>query len=264
MSRPAYTVLMYHAILAPDGDTVGADAHYAVSREQFTAHVQAVRARGARPTGVSSLLGHPLRHAVAFTFDDGHESNEWAADLLQQAGGSGDFFVNSATIGTSGFLSWAALRDMHRAGMSIQSHGHRHRFLDDLSPAEVRDELLRSKSMIEDRLGAPVTLFAPPGGRMPGDLHAVAAAVGYRAVCSSRAGLWRHDRQSRALPDVPRLPVLLRTSQQQLESWLDQCPVELLWQRLRYELLHSGKQLLGNGRYERLRSGLLRLAARGR
>lgn len=255
---------MYHAVLAPDADATGADTHYAVSREQFRAHVQAVLARGARPMSVLSLLSAPTQHAVAFTFDDGHESNAWAADVLQQAGGSGDFFVNTSTVGTPGFLSWAALRDMQRAGMSIQSHGHRHCYLDELSPAEVRDELSRSKAMIEDHLGAPVTLFAPPGGRMPGDLHAVAAQLGYRAICSSRVGLWRRDTRAAGLPDVPRLAVLLNTPQPQLEAWLDQRRSELLRQRLRYGLLRSGKRLLGNGNYERLRGGLLRLAARGR
>ena len=186
--RTAHTVLMYHAVLAPGADARGADLHYAVHTRQFSAHLDAVRTAGKRPASVLQLLDTPKADAVAFTFDDGHESNAWAADALAQAGGGGDFFINSATVGTDGFLSWNALRDMHRAGMSIQSHGHSHRYLDDLTSTEVRDELQRSKAVIEDRLGAPVTLFAPPGGRMPPALRQVADALGYTAICSSRVG----------------------------------------------------------------------------
>lgn len=260
--RTAHTVLMYHAVLAPEDDPRGADLHYAVRTRQFTEHLDAVRAAGQRPASVLQLLNNPDASAVAFTFDDGHESNAWAANALAQAGGAGDFFVNSATVGTSGFLSWDALRDMHQAGMSIQSHGHSHRYLDDLTPAEVHDELQRSKVMIEDRLGAPVTLFAPPGGRMPSGLQEVARALGYTDICSSRVGLWRRNTSQAA--DIPRLAVLLDTPLRQVQAWIEQNRTELLRQELRYSLLRTGKRLLGNGNYERLRGGLLKLASKGR
>ena len=259
-SRSAHTVLMYHAVLAPGSDPSGADAHYAVSREQFLNHLDIVQAHAARPTSVQQLLQQRDAPGVAFTFDDGHESNAWAAQALADAGGSGDFFVNSSTVGTPGFLSWDALRDMRAAGMSIQSHGHRHRYLDDLPAADVRDELQRSKSIIEDRLGAPVTLFAPPGGRTSPDLPQVARALGYGAICSSRVGLWRREGSDF---DIPRLAVLLGTPAVQMNAWVQQDRGELLRQQLRYGVLRTGKRLLGNGNYERLRGGLLKLA-RGR
>ena len=253
------TVLMYHAVLAASDDGSAADARYAVSQAQFLEHLRAVRNAGLRPASVLSLLPHDDVAAVAFTFDDGHESNAWAAQVLHDAGGAGDFFVNTTTVGTSGHLSWQALRDMAAAGMSIQSHGHRHCYLDELTPAEVEQELRTSKALLEDKLGNRVELFAPPGGRMPSNLHQTAARLGYRSICTSRVDLWRDRRAD----DIPRLAVLRGTPNGQFAKWLTQDGMELLQQRLRYGALTSGKRMLGNANYERMRRGLLRLASGG-
>jgi len=252
------TVLMYHAVLdAADADA-GADRHYSVDRGQFLRHIDAVRSAGQSPASVRSLLAGADARGVGFTFDDGHASNEWAAQRLADAGGSADFFVNTTTVGTAHFLSWAALRDMAGIGMSIQSHGHHHRYLDELSPAEVDDELQRSRALLEDRLGRRVELFAPPGGRVSPGLHAAAARAGYTAVCSSRVDLWR-DRHE---PDIPRFAVLAETSDAQLSRCVRQDAGELLARRVRAGLLNSGKRLLGNQGYEKLRGRLLKLAAK--
>ena len=257
----AITVLMYHAVADAQGSE-GADPHYAVTRAQFRRHLELVAAAGARAASVESLIAQPELHGthVGFTFDDGHASNaDAAADLLAH-GGSGDFFVNPSTVGTPHHLSWTALREMADVGMSIQSHGQHHRYLDELSPAEVEAELADSKREIEDRLGRPVTLFAPPGGRVAPGLGDVARRLGYQAVCSSRVSLWHRDA---GRWDVPRLAVLTTTSDVQLRRWVEQRGWELAVRRVRYQVLTAAKRALGNGRYERLRSALLGSAGEG-
>jgi peptidoglycan/xylan/chitin deacetylase (PgdA/CDA1 family) len=253
----AVTVLMYHAVLGAGDADAQADEHYSVTREQFSRHVDAACRSGSAPTSVLKLLRGERAHGVGFTFDDGHASNEWAAQCLVDAGGEGDFFVNTSTIGTSGFLSWSALRDMAASGMSVQSHGHLHRYLDELAPAEVDEDLHRSKSMLEEQLGNAVELFAPPGGRVPAGFLATARRAGYAAVCSSRVDIWRAPRAR----EVPRLAVLAQTSDIQLTRWLQQDPRELMARRLRAGLLDAGKKLLGNRGYEKLRARLLKQAA---
>ncbi|TXC66419.1 polysaccharide deacetylase family protein [Piscinibacter aquaticus] len=164
MPRPPVSVLMYHAIVDDGEAPAGADLHYAVSRRTFGRHLELARQCGLAVVSVRALLDAPRSDAVAFTFDDGHASNAWAAQALHEAGGSADFFVNSAHVGRPGFLGWPELRAMAAAGMSIQSHGHQHRYLDELDAAGVEDELRRSKQILEDGLGRAVTLFAPPAG----------------------------------------------------------------------------------------------------
>ncbi len=254
------SVLMYHAVIASPGDTIGADAHYSVTSARFAQHLRSVLARGSVPSSVLDLLDGGHRHpaatgaAVAFTFDDGHISHLAAAQTLARAGARADFFVNPGQVGEAGLLDWTALRDMASMGMSIQSHGWMHRHLNTLSPGELRETLVRSKQEIEDRLGTPVTLFAPPGGRTVPQLAALATSVGYRAVCSSRSGVWSTAQRG---AEVPRLAVLASTSQRQFERWVDQHAGELGRQWMRERLLRSAKQVLGGKSYERARQALL-------
>jgi peptidoglycan/xylan/chitin deacetylase (PgdA/CDA1 family) len=203
-----------------------------------------------RPGAVTS-------NAVGLTFDDGHASNRWAAERLAELGFSADFFVNPSTVGQLHYLSWADLRAMADAGMSIQSHGQHHRYLDELTPQGVAAELADSKRAIEDHLGRAVEVFAPPGGRTSQGLAHTAAALGYRALCTSRVGLWAPQQGPW---DIPRFAVLQSTADQRLVRWIEQDWQEMATQRTRHALLSSAKRLLGNRGYERLRQGLLRVA----
>mgnify|MGYP003575639539 CR=1 FL=1 len=254
------TVLMYHAVGDARGDCAGADPHYAVTSRQFEAHLALARAAGKGVRSVADLLREPALAAthVGFTFDDGHGSNGPAAERIARDGGSADFFVNPSQVGAPHYLGWADLRRMADAGMSIQSHGQDHRYLDEMSPDEVVAQVRDSKRHIEDRIGRPVTVFAPPGGRVAPNLRQAAQDAGYVSVCSSRVGLWH---TADGAWDVPRLAVLQGTPDAQFDRWVRQDRWEVTRQRTRYALLTSAKRLLGNQGYERLRGRLLRSAA---
>lgn len=248
-------VLMYHAIADDDGQCVDADPHYAVSRRRFSQHLLALRHAGLRASSVAALrAGAPAANAVAMTFDDGHASNRAAAQELAANSFSADFFVNPSTVGKSNYLGWAELKSMADAGMSIQSHGYHHRYLDELTADEVMSELVESKREIEDRVGQAVTVFAPPGGRTCAGLAQAATRAGYSALCTSRVGLW----QTQGSPlSIPRLAVLKSTSEARFVRWIQMDWREMAAQRTRHAALASAKRLLGNHGYERLRLSLL-------
>jgi peptidoglycan/xylan/chitin deacetylase (PgdA/CDA1 family) len=246
------TVLMYHAI--GEADVPGADPHYSVPLRDFRAHLQAIAAAGARPSSVTAMLAGGAAGKVGITFDDGHESNAEAARLVAEAGGSADFLVNPARVGQRHFLDWPALRDMAAAGHAIQSHGQSHRYMDELDEAGIERELAESKAAIEDAIGAPVTLFAPPGGRLQACVAPIARRLGYRALCHSRPGLWRDASDPW---DIPRFAVLAGTGQAQLARWVRGDGVEMAGLAARHALLSAAKRALGNRGYERVRGMLL-------
>ncbi|MEI7447349.1 MAG: polysaccharide deacetylase family protein [Burkholderiales bacterium] len=259
-ARRPVAVLMYHAI-EPVGADSDADPHYSVEPATFAAQLDAFAGLGRRVRSVRDLLadaaaGASTGDAVALTFDDGHASNGAAAEMLAARGMAADFFVNPAQVGGPHRLSWAALRDMAAAGMSIQSHGHDHVHLDTLGPDGVHDSLARSKAAIEDALGTAVTLFAPPGGRLHPSLAATAARLGYRALCTSRPGRWTPAASAPA--DIPRLAVLAGTGDETLRRWALADPMTIGRARLRAGALDAAKRLLGTGRYERLRAAALK------
>ena len=241
--------LMYHAI--GDGTDAAQDAHYTVPAARFAAQLELL-ARVGGATSACDWLDAPSR-AVVLTFDDGHASNHalaWPA--LAARGMRADFFVNPGKVGEPGLAGWSALREMADAGMSIQSHGWNHTYFTALDAKALREDLLRSRSVIEDRIGRAVTLLAPPGGRMPRDLGAIARECGYSHVLGSMPG--RIDAMTPA-PVLPRMSVTATHDIATLEDWA--CGRGIARARLRYDLLHLAKRALGDRRYERWRGHLL-------
>lgn len=243
---------MYHALTAAQRPAIGQDPHYSIDSERFRAQLDLLRHGVGGAISARDWLGGKTAHRAAIvTFDDGHLSNyTLALPHLLECSARADFFVNPGRVGEPGFASWAQLGEMAAHGMSIQSHGWNHRYFTALTPAQLRDDLTRSRQTIEDRLGQPATLLAPPGGRMPERLPELALECGYTHVLGSQPGRVDHIRRL-----LPRLAVTADLDDATLAGWLDGRGIARL--RLRHATLGFAKQVLGDGRYERLRGRLL-------
>ena len=251
-------VLMYHAVPGRDQGPGTYDPTYAVPQSAFVDQLDAFTRARLRCLAVKNLLAEKSdggASAVCLTFDDGHISNfSVAFPALLEHSATADFFVNPATVGSPGMVTWAHLRQMHERGMSIQSHGHSHRYFSDLASVDLKYELGHSRQVIEDKLGAPVTLLAPPGGRFNAQVLAAAAEIGYEAVCTSVPGYWNHDATRRT---IPRLAVRDATSLHTISKWAATDRREIAGQVARYRVGYLAKRLLGNSRYDKLRGRLL-------
>jgi polysaccharide deacetylase family protein (PEP-CTERM system associated) len=100
---------------------------------------------------------------VEFSDWDRHESRvvrntERVLTLLDEHAVKGTFFV----------LTWNAerhpelVRRIADTGHEIASHGYRHRLIYEQNPAEFRDDIMRSKKILEDLTGQPVCGYRAP------------------------------------------------------------------------------------------------------
>jgi len=105
------------------------------------------------------------RSDVRLTFDDSYRSDfEVALPELQCRELTGTFFAVTGRIGQRDFITPEHLRAMVEAGMTIGSHGMNHRPWRRLTDAELDEELVRARAMLEDILGQPVDEAACPFG----------------------------------------------------------------------------------------------------
>ena len=215
-----------------------------LNRDWNAAKVEALAAKG---------------HEVAITFDDSH-INHFANSLplLQRYQARATFFVVTSLVGADrAWLDRNQLAALAKAGMAVQSHTHTHRFLDVLGPNDLRDELLRSKQLLEDWLGLPVQHLSCPGGRYNRRVLGVAEEVGYHTVSTSVPGLARPAR----LGDITVLPRFLITSgttQAQFEHAVFADAAYIRRRRTAYTARHVVKRCLGDQLYQRLWQSLSR------
>jgi len=177
--RSGVVVLIYHRIGGTSRSQVDLPASV------FDAHMSELAARGSLVA-----LGDTLdwlsnerdgtSPCVVVTFDDGTaDFADVALPILERHRVPVTLYVATAFVEESrqfpwgaSPLSWQALADACATGLvDVGSHTHRHRLLDRLAPADVADELDRSRALIEDRLGRRAEHFAYPKA-VPASAHA--------------------------------------------------------------------------------------------
>ena len=90
-------------------------------------------------------------------------------------------------------MTTAQLKNLHAAGMEIGGHTHRHPILAKLDRDAAQAEIAAGKTVLEDKLGTPVRLFAYPNGK-PGtdylpEQAEIVQELGFEAAVSTSHGV---------------------------------------------------------------------------
>ncbi|OPL15861.1 MAG: hypothetical protein AVO38_09220 [delta proteobacterium ML8_D] len=113
-------------------------------------------------------------------------------DLLERFHVSATFFV----------LGWIAerlprlVKEIQARGHEVASHGYGHRLCYDISHSELRQDLYRSRSILENMTGQPVRGYRAPSFSITGELMDLLKELGYR-YDSSYNDFSLHDRYGR-------------------------------------------------------------------
>lgn len=170
------------------------------------------------------------RRPVILTFDDGYaDFYTHAFPALHRHGFTATLYVATGFVGgTSRWLqhigegkrpmvTWEQLKEMNEGGIECAAHSHNHRPLDMLSPSEARNEITRSKDLLEEHLGLPVLSFAYPFGYYSSWVRQIVQEVGFTSACAIKRSLSSlHD----DLYALARLAIKPDTSLQAIDAAL--------------------------------------------
>lgn len=155
--------------------------------------------------------------SVILAFDDGYADQYQVAQHLNGKGLKGVFFIITEKIGTPGYLDWRQVKKMRNWGMEIGSHGVKSANLIGSTEFFVKDELERSKRVIELELGEPIISFAYPSGRYNSAVLELTKKAGYTFARSIESGSQYKKTQFLKLPT---LRVYSPAGAKQFKAWL--------------------------------------------
>jgi peptidoglycan/xylan/chitin deacetylase (PgdA/CDA1 family) len=243
--RETLPVLMYHSISATPED---APAYYRTCTDPmaFAEQMSMLASDGYQGLTLTEGLAAldsgnaqlKSRKPVAITFDDGyHDFLTSAVPALQRHAFTATMYLPTGFIAHErrqfkgrDCLTWPEIADLHGCGFEFGSHTVTHPKLVDLTLEEIRNEVIVSKSTIEQQLSTEVKAFAYPYAfpQHKRDFVRrfvdVVATAGYRSAVTTMIG---HVRAQDDVFCLKRLPVnscddadLLRAKLQGFYNWM--------------------------------------------
>ncbi len=179
---------MYHDIIKERGRK---SVWFDCTVEELKQHIEFLKKEGAVPISLDQLYKHlnqgaPVPDkAIVLTFDDNYQGfYDNAYPLLKELKWPAAMFVHTNFVGDKKNdhpkMTWETLMQLDKEGLvTIGSHTLSHRRLADITPEEQQEEITKSKSILEGKLGHPIPYFAYPEGSNNETTQKLTRAAGY-------------------------------------------------------------------------------------
>lgn len=220
-------------------------ARYKHTLDEFRDYLSVVRESGLAVSTIAEPQSSQANGVVVqFTFDDGGLASMESAELLEDAGWRGVYFITTDLIGTRGFLTKSQVKSLHDRGHRIGSHSCSHPdIFRKLTPTQMASEWSDSRRALEDILGDKVDTASVPGGDCSPATIEQSARAGLTDLYTSEQ-LTRPWMQSGATC-FGRLMMVNTTTPESLRRWLSYPRVGVLPERAIRFTKSSVKKMIG-------------------
>ena len=265
-----FSCLMYHNVCAngsladPHGEWAELSPSiksYFVEETAFASqiglvrwHANPVTLEQVRNFFVHSVSSHLLsaspdsRPSTLITFDDGWRGTlDLAVPVLRKHAAEATVFITTSLLDTPGFLRAAELHSLPPE-LQVGSHCKTHGFLNEMTNAEIREELRVSKLELEQLTGRPIDTVAIPNGAVDNRVRRIAQELGYTLVFTSEVHI--NSRWSGPV-HIGRSAIRWTTRPDEVRQFAEG---ELGLEPFRRMVLSLPKRILGPVRYRRLRA----------
>ena len=139
---------------------------------------------------------------IVLTFDDGYDDNyTYAFPILKKFSFTATIFLVTRDIGglsdwsdseettKEPLLSWDKIKEMSEYGIDFQSHTHTHPSLPKLDAQKIKEEILTSKEIIEQKLKKKVDFLCYPYGHFNSEVKQILKETGYQGAATTKRGV---------------------------------------------------------------------------
>ncbi|MBP5199043.1 MAG: polysaccharide deacetylase family protein [Schwartzia sp.] len=169
---------------------------YTVSTTAFAEQMDVLKADGYTTISVLDFLRAKKgkqklpEKPVVVSFDDGYSDNYTEAlPILEERGMKATVFMVTNDVGLPGYLSWDQLHEMEKRGVELGSHTANHLPLTNMTVEEARDEVQKSKLMMEWKGLKTIFVLSYPNGQYDKYLPDILKEEEYLAAVTGEAGL---------------------------------------------------------------------------
>ncbi|MDX6597658.1 MAG: hypothetical protein QOE87_1545 [Gaiellales bacterium] len=205
-ARPPYVpILLYHAVA--DAPLPGFEA-YTVTRRMFSEHVRAVAASGRTALTISQVAAGIQGSApwpaspVALRFDDGYDDTQQSVEELLGAGLGATVYVTTGTVGSRRGMTAQAVAELagYPGRVEVGAHTISHATLDEISARRAKEEIVGSREMLEQVVGAAIASFAYPHGAFNRRVRQIVIDAGYLSAGAVKNALARTNDDVFSIP----------------------------------------------------------------
>ncbi|MEE4254687.1 MAG: polysaccharide deacetylase family protein [Desulfuromusa sp.] len=151
-------------------------------------------------------------HAASISIDDAFRSfYDVCMPIIRRYGFPVTLFVNTDSVGTSGYLNWDEIKELAAEGVEIGNHTASHAYLVEMEPAEtysqwqerITGDIERAQKHFEDHLGFRPDIFAYPFGEYSPTVIDIVQGLGFKAAFAQQSGVIYSGSNRFILPRFP-------------------------------------------------------------
>ena len=142
---------------------------------------------------------------VLFTVDDGLLSfyeNAWP--ILKEKQIPFILFVNTREVGAFNYMNWEQITELYKSpNVEIGNHSHSHEYLVEESPKVIKEDILKSIKMFEEKLGKNSIFFSYPFGEYSLEFKKIIKDLGFKFAFGQHSGVIDETKDFWELPRFP-------------------------------------------------------------
>ena len=151
-------------------------------------------------------------HAASISIDDAFRSfYDVGMPIIRRYGLPVTLFVNTDSVGTSGYLSWEEIKELAAEGVEIGNHTASHAYLIEMQPGEtfsqwqqrIKADIEQAQQQFEKKLGFKPDLFAYPYGEYSSAVVDIIQGLGFKVAFAQQSGVIYSDSNRFMLPRFP-------------------------------------------------------------
>jgi len=151
------------------------------------------------------LINNKKQRKILLTIDDGFSSfykNAWP--ILKEKKIPFILFVNTREVGSFNYMSWKQIKEISMESfVEIGNHSHSHEYLVDESKDIIIEDIQKSISIFNDKLGSNSDFFSYPFGEYSLDFKEIVKTLKFKYAFGQHSGVMDETKDFYELPRFP-------------------------------------------------------------